>query len=76
MIEFYQFPFSHFCEKARWALDYKGVAYRTVNYLPVFHFIPVRTIAPQVERPRAGNHDGAWTSLAAFLRSGAVLVMP
>ena len=51
MIEFYQFPFSHFCEKARWALDYKGVAYRTVNYLPVFHFIPVRTIAPKSSVP-------------------------
>ena len=51
MIEFYQFPFSHFCEKARWALDYKGVAYRTVNYLPVFHFIPVRRIAPKSSVP-------------------------
>jgi Glutathione S-transferase, N-terminal domain len=27
MIQLYQFPFSHFCEKARWALDYKSIAY-------------------------------------------------
>ena len=27
MITLYQFQFSHFCEKARWALDYKGVPY-------------------------------------------------
>ena len=51
MIELYQFPFSHFCEKARWALDYKGLAYRTVNYLPGFHFIPVRMIAPKTSVP-------------------------
>ncbi len=43
----YQFPFSHFCEKARWALDYKGVPYRAVNLLPGFHRRTVGTLAPQ-----------------------------
>jgi glutathione S-transferase len=33
----YQFSFSHFCEKARWALDYKGVQYATKNLLPGLH---------------------------------------
>ncbi len=51
MTELYQFPMSHFCEKARWALDYKGVAYRVVNYLPGFHFLPVRMIAPKTSVP-------------------------
>jgi glutathione S-transferase len=30
-------PFSHFCEKARWALDWSGVAYRELPCLPGMH---------------------------------------
>jgi glutathione S-transferase len=33
----YQFPISHFCEKARWVLDYKGLPYRIYNQLPGPH---------------------------------------
>jgi glutathione S-transferase len=29
--------FSHYCEKARWALDRAGVAYREEPYVPVIH---------------------------------------
>jgi glutathione S-transferase len=50
-VELYQFPFSHFCEKTRWALDYKGVAYRAVNLLPGFHVLSVRRLAPQTSVP-------------------------
>jgi glutathione S-transferase len=51
MIELYQFPFSHFCEKARWALDYKRVAYRPVNLLPGFHVRTMRRLAPETSVP-------------------------
>lgn len=44
MIKLYQFPCSHFCEKARWALEYKRVAYRPVNLVPGFHLKPVRKL--------------------------------
>lgn len=37
MIQLYQFQFSHYCEKARWALDYKGIAYTPRNLLPGPH---------------------------------------
>jgi glutathione S-transferase len=47
MIELYQFPFSHYCEKVRWALDYKGIAYRPVNLLPGFHFRHLARLAPK-----------------------------
>ena len=47
LMKLYQFPFSHFCEKARWALDYKGVTYQTVNLLPGLHLKPVRKLAPK-----------------------------
>lgn len=31
--------FSHYCEKARWALDRAGVPYREEGYLPVVHWL-------------------------------------
>lgn len=37
MTTLYQFSFSHFCEKARWALDYKGEKYAVKNLLPGLH---------------------------------------
>jgi glutathione S-transferase len=46
-MKLYQFPFSHFCEKARWALDHKGMTYETVNLLPGLHLKPVRKLAPR-----------------------------
>ncbi len=51
MMQLYQFPFSHFCEKARWALDHKRIAYRRVNLLPGFHVKPVRALAPKTCLP-------------------------
>jgi glutathione S-transferase len=35
-------PFSHFCEKARWAADHVGLAYVEEPYLPGRHSGPVR----------------------------------
>lgn len=35
-------PFSHYCEKARWALDTAGVAYEEEGHLPLFHYVPVK----------------------------------
>lgn len=34
-------PISHFCEKARWALERAGIAYRERAHLQVLHWIPV-----------------------------------
>ena len=35
-------PFSHYCEKARWALDATGVSYVEDKYLPMVHKIATR----------------------------------
>jgi glutaredoxin len=51
MIQLFQFPFSHYCEKARWALDYKGIPFQTVNLLPGFHLRTVRKLAPKTSVP-------------------------
>ncbi len=32
-------PFSHYCEKARWALDRAGVSYEEDGHLPMFHYL-------------------------------------
>ena len=31
-------PFSHYCEKARWALERCGVAFEEDGHLPIFHY--------------------------------------
>jgi glutathione S-transferase len=41
----YQFPVSHYCEKARWLLDAKGLAYNLVNLMPGAHRRLTRRLA-------------------------------
>jgi glutathione S-transferase len=47
MTTLYQFEFSHFCEKVRWALDYKGIPYTKRNLLPGLHVKVARKLAPK-----------------------------
>jgi glutathione S-transferase len=47
----YTFAISHFAEKARWALDYKGMEYFERILLPGSHFWTVRRMAPQTTVP-------------------------
>lgn len=51
MIQLYQFHFSHYCEKTRWALDYKGIPYKPRNLLPGLHMKPAQRLAPQTCLP-------------------------
>lgn len=46
-----EFPHSHFCEKARWALDFKGIPYRAEPLLPGLHMLTVRRYAPDTSVP-------------------------
>jgi glutathione S-transferase len=45
MITLYQFPISHYCEKVRWALDYKGLKYQLSNLLPGLHVKQTKKLA-------------------------------
>jgi glutathione S-transferase len=45
------FTVSHFCEKARWACDRKGMPYRLVTLLPGPHLLTVRRFARRSEVP-------------------------
>lgn len=47
----YQFAVSHYCEKIRWALDYKNLNYRCENLLPGFHRRKTRAIAKYTNVP-------------------------
>lgn len=47
----YQFSFSHYCEKARWALDHKGQSYIIKNLLPGPHRATTTKLAPASHVP-------------------------
>jgi glutathione S-transferase len=57
MITLYQFPFSHFCEKARWALDFKRLSYACKNLVPGPHLNVAKKLAPKTCLPIL-VHDG------------------
>jgi glutathione S-transferase len=58
MITLYQFQFSHFCEKARWALEHKGLPYVCKNLLPGLHIKVARNMAPKSCVPILVDDDG------------------
>lgn len=43
-MKLYEFPMSHFCEKARFALDYKNVSYSRIPNIPAVHFFFTKLI--------------------------------
>jgi glutathione S-transferase len=57
MLTLYQFPISHYCEKVRWALDYKRLDYRTVNLLPGLHMAKATKLSGSSSLPVL-VHDG------------------
>ncbi|MBA2540545.1 MAG: glutathione S-transferase [Deltaproteobacteria bacterium] len=50
-------PFSHYCEKARWALEIAGIAYDEDGHLPVFHYAATMRAGAKRTVP-ALIHDG------------------
>jgi glutathione S-transferase len=47
----HQFAGSHYNEKARWGLDWKGVAHRRKTHLPGFHVTPLMELTGQRTTP-------------------------
>jgi glutathione S-transferase len=47
----YEFPHSHFCEIARWALDHKGLPYRSVPLFPGLHAVKMKRLAGESTVP-------------------------
>lgn len=50
-LELHQFPYSHYNEKTRWALDYKSVPHRRIGYLPGLHGVAIRKLTGRTETP-------------------------
>lgn len=59
-VELVTIPFSHYCEKARWALDRVSVAYHEQGHLPIFS-------------RRATKRIGAGTSVPALVVDSAIV---
>jgi glutathione S-transferase len=51
VLTLYHFAGSHFCEKARWALDYKGLDYTSRTLVPGPHRRTTLKLAPKPEVP-------------------------
>jgi glutathione S-transferase len=49
----HQLRFSHYNEKARWALDYKGIEHRRRSHLPVFHAFRAKRLWGELTLPCA-----------------------
>jgi glutathione S-transferase len=54
----FQFPFSHYNEKARWALDWKGIPHRRIDFLPGPHAPQILWLTGKTTTPvlRIGEH--------------------
>ncbi|WP_207390753.1 glutathione S-transferase family protein [Phytopseudomonas dryadis] len=66
----YQFPISHYCEKTRWHLDHKGLAYQVDNLFPGLHRLTTRRIAGIDTLPVLRDADrviGDSTRIALYL---------
>lgn len=50
-VTLYQFPVSHFCEKVRWALDYKNVSHTCENLVPLAHVPRMLWLSGQTQVP-------------------------
>ena len=50
-VKLHQFAFSHFNEKARWALAHKGVPHDVATYLPGPHMPAIRRLSGQTSTP-------------------------
>ena len=47
----HQFEHSHFNEKVRWGLDWKGIPHRRVSHLPGPHALAIRRLSGQTSTP-------------------------
>jgi glutathione S-transferase len=75
-------PISHYCEKARWALDRAGVRYEERRHLPALHRVAVRRagggltapvlVCPEGEVVRESSDIVAWASARAADDGGRV----
>ncbi len=57
MTKLYEFAISHYCEKARWALDHHALPFKRVQLIPGPHILTTKRLAPKTGVPIL-THDG------------------
>lgn len=70
MYELITIAFSHYCEKARWALDLRRVPYRERRYLPAMHMLATRRALRGTGAGKADRHSSRF-STPILLGAGA-----
>ncbi|MCR9159567.1 MAG: glutathione S-transferase family protein [Nannocystaceae bacterium] len=71
-MELLTIPFSHYNERARWAMQHHGLAAHERRYLPMLHFRPVRDAVPEAQRVADKTGSGLSTPVLV-LDDGTVL---
>ncbi len=66
-IVLHQFEMSHFNDKARWALAFKGVQHERVSYLPGPHIPAIRKLSGQPQTPVLCVDDDVVAGSAAII---------
>ena len=69
-------PWSHYCEKARWALDRAGVPYREDAYLPLAHALPALRAGGRRSVPVLVSQAGVLRDSTDILRYADGFVPP
>jgi glutathione S-transferase len=66
-IRLYQFPASHYNEKARWALDWKGIGHERVSLLPGPHAPRMQRLSGRTQTPVLVDGDEVIAGSAEIL---------
>ena len=67
MITLHQFEFSHFNDKARWALTWKGLEHKRISYLPGPHMPAIRRLSGQNQTPVLSLDDEVIAGSASII---------
>jgi glutathione S-transferase len=69
-------PISHYCEKARWALDRAGIAYRERAHLQVLHWVPVARAGGRKTAPVLVWGDRVFADSADIVEEASARAQP
>lgn len=69
-------PISHYCEKARWALDWAGIEYREQAHLQVIHWVPVKRAGGKKTAPVLVWGDRVFADSADIVEEASARALP
>jgi glutathione S-transferase len=69
-------PISHYCEKARWALDWAGIEYEERAHLQVIHWVPVKRAGGKKTAPVLVWGDRVFSDSADIIEEASARAQP